>query len=232
MIIDNTDAILNFIEKFPLQVWILLGVGLLFFILNLLFPKKEKTQEQQEQDMIERSRKHNTNYSVRTYSTIQEGRGDHVAPGDGTTIHTTGTSGYKKIDKINHTEETLKRLPKYENLLNEHRLTNLNTLAKNIGITNNEAAKDIKYFKKKKHLFKNVIIDEITCKISYTDGFDDENNYDPANENTDITQEDEYEDFDNDGNLKCRCKKCGTINIIGVDDTQFTCFTCFTKNDI
>ena len=35
MITDNTDAILNLIEKFPLQVWILFGVGLLFFILNI-----------------------------------------------------------------------------------------------------------------------------------------------------------------------------------------------------
>lgn len=222
----NISHIKDIILNLPIQAYILIGVGILFFILNLLFPKKKKTYEEEQQDLVAKTQKNRVNYSIRTttsYSDRTDGSQENGM------VHTRSSGGYKKINKINFSKQADGRLPKYEMLLNEQHVSDLNILAKYIGVTNADAAKDIKYYKKKKKLFKHVNVSESKCKISYTDGYEGNDDIDIVD---DMEEQENNIEFDDNGNQKCRCKNCGTINLVPIDSEYFTCFTCFSKNKV
>ena len=216
------------LTQLPLFVYLLIGIGLFYLLLNIIFPKKNKIDEEIKQQQIKNSKKKKINYSQTTYSSIREPSNDHILPTDGTSIHQKGMSGLKKNDKKKNVQETLSRLPKYEYLLNEKRETNLNHLARELEIINDQVITDLKYFKKKKHLFLNVNADIITCTVSYSD------DYEPIIDDTDnnIDNEVDYTDeesIDSDGNIKCKCPKCGTINTISINEKEYRCFYCLNK---
>ena len=214
---------IDLIKEIPWQIFLFVFILLLYFLLDAFFPKnKQKTEE----DEIKRSKRKRNNYTKRTYTTIREPKHDRILPTDGTSIHQAGASGYKKIDKTKKTQETLDRLEKYQQLLDKERITNLNTLAKRLKIINSQAVSDIKFFKSKKKLFLNVIIDEINCKISYTDDYEEF-----INDIDDENSEDDLQSIEiiDDEHIKCKCPKCNTINIAGINDNEYRCFYCLNK---
>ena len=229
--------IIEMIKGLPVQIWIVAGVILLYFLMNLFFPKsKNKSKEEIKQDEIEQSRKHKTNYSVKSSSYYREATADVYRPSDGTSSMTRSSAGYRKIDKHNHTQETIARQKQYEKIF-AAKERNLNHIGRFMEITNDEVVKDLKYFQKKKRLFTNVLIDYKNCKVSYGDDFEDEeqvdrelaeSNFDDEIEET--VENEEY--FDEENQLKRKCPKCGTLNVIDINDKEYRCFCCLSMNPI
>jgi hypothetical protein len=227
-------GIIDMIKNLPIQIWLVAGVVVIYFLFSLFFPKnKNKTPEETKQSEYEKSRKHKTNYRESYSTSYREATADVYRPSDGTAVHSKGAAGYRKIDKHNHTKETLDRQKQYEVIFSS-KIRNLNHIGRELGITNDEVVKDLKYFKRKKHMFQNVVIDYKNCKVSYGDDFEDEEEIERELYNENIEEEnvsnEEY--FDNDNQLKRKCPKCGTVNIIDINDKEYRCFCCLSKNVI
>ncbi len=198
--------------------------------------ERAEYRKSEKERKLEKSQKKRTNYSTRT-STVYDERHYESAPKDGTSLHQKGVSGVKHIQK-NKASRAMERLPEYKHYLEEIRIKNLNHLARNLELINNDAVDDIRQLQKKGY-FKNVEINEATCRIFYKDqAF-----------NSDFITDDEMKSFEDAGkdnpyeilktdfegehvpgvNITHTCPHCGTPNIIDSDTKEYNCYYCLDK---
>lgn len=221
--------ILYFIKTNYLLFLALLLVGVLYFILSIIFKNNKKTQTNEEeylQPKISNRKigyiKHNNSYSTDNYYY-------NYLPKDGTNINKTlynkkirinnYTKNYKKITEL--------RYDKYSELFYIRKLDSVNKIGKNMKLSNNQVLKDLKFYNKNGK-FKDFKVDIKTLKITYID--------DLLNKNeeifyTDYNETKESKKQDNDMSIYS-CPYCQTENIIDKTTIKINCYYCLKEIEI
>lgn len=246
------EIIKKMFEDSPITVIVLIiAIGLYFFFEQKSKNKNKKsskeiremTQEERaeykkikKQAEIKRTKKIKNNTSKRV-SNVYDERHYESAPKDGTSLYQKGASRVSYKNKKARAG-AMERLPEYEHYLNEVREKNLNHLARNLEMINNDCTDDIYYFQKLGY-FKNVEINESSCRIFYKDqAFNSEFvNEEEKNAFEELGKDNPYEilktDFEGEHvpgvNITHVCPHCGTPNIIDTDTSEYNCYYCLDK---
>lgn len=245
------DFIINFFKEQPLIAILLVCALVAYFyfdnktkkdikgktpkeIANMTPEERAAYKKEMKEKEIKRTQNTKSNTHVHTANVYDERRYES-APKDGTSLHHKGTGGVSFINK--KTSNAMALLPEYEHYLNEIREKNLNHLARNLEMINNDCVDNIKYLQKRGY-FKNVQIDEAKCRIFYTD---------QATNSEFITEEEKnaFEELENNPyeilktdfegehvpgiNIQHVCPHCGTPNIIDSDTKEYNCYYCLDK---
>lgn len=246
------EIIVNLFKENPLAMTVLVCAIIAYFVFDQIAKNKNKKSSKDLKNMtpeeraeykkelkqmeIERTKKNKTN-SRRSVSNTYDERHYESAPTDGTSLHQKGNSSvsYKNTKKGSR---AMQRLPEYEHYLNEVREKNLNHLARNLEIINNDCADDI-YYLQKLGYFKNVEINESSCRIFYKDqAFNSEFvTEEEKNAFEELGKDNPYEilktDFEGEHvpgiNITHVCPHCGTPNIIDSDTKEYNCYYCLDK---
>ena len=246
------DFIIKFFKEQPIMSILLVGSAILYFYFDNSSKKRnskksqkeinEMTEEEREaykkemkEKEIERTRNTKSNKKIHI-SNLYDEKHYESAPKDGTSIYRKGNSVVSFNNKKKGSR-AMELLPDYKHYLEEVREKNLNHLARNLEMINNDCVDDIKYLQKRGY-FKDIEIDESNCRIFYKDqAFNNEVVTEEKNNTFQVTNNNPYEilktDFEGEHilgiNIQDVCPHCGTPNIIDSNTKEYNCYYCLDK---
>ena len=222
--------IFYFINNNKFLILLLIGVGIIYFVLNIIFGngKHDLDEEENPEELIEKeNKKHKiqTGFKKQSSSYMSEARKYDFVPKDGSSVRFNDYNKKKVYKSKSKYNELDIRQKEYEKAFYEKQIPDLNGVAKFMKLQNDSVIDDLKAYKKKQ-MFLDVNADLVTGKMTYTNNILDRSEEVFYVEET--LEENNDENFLN-GMKQHKCPNCGTSNIIDAKTKKYNCYYCLQE---
>lgn len=244
---ENFD-IWKLISENKMLVLLLLGVGLLYLILNFVFkPRKQNNTEEEDEDEMSEFAEEFSNIKIRTRENVEKEKKEKkkikkgykevtssyigsaknydFVPKDGGSYYGEARTSRSRVkgkkNKGKAKFDLDERYGRYYDLFYRKKIKDLSFLAREMMLPNEQVIKDLKQYRKD-NKFTDIKIDEINSEIIYiNDTIDRSENILYVEEKKEKTEK-ELEH----GKTTHKCPNCGTENIIEKNEKQYMCYYC------